>query len=394
MSRRTLTELGVSWRSRKRRATRSSMRLAALGSVVLAAIASAAAALASSSGPVAHTAATVSDLTGYWRNRVDPASYPAWQLAASNSLQILDASWRGAAASGHPNLRGTFHGTLTQVGGADAYVGRFRVTEEGTVVSGAMTWKIDSPDQCEVYIQPDNGSTSHYVFIRVGPPPPVVAPTPSAFDQTVTAPEPPPGGEAIVASPALAAFGVVSAGIQGVSAQDVAVVPARHKCFVTFTKNLFEHISRYPPSDRQEAIDDFTTDFVSYQLQGATRSYAFKDLAVCLALVDALEAVTPNLTVADIARSSCGPIRPITLTLTGSGSRTRLRSFKVGNANDKHEAVRANCARSGATLSMSLTTRSRHTALRTVFGSNLALGIVRHHKDAGGGQLMIAFHHR
>jgi hypothetical protein len=85
----------------------------------------------------------------------------------------------------------------------------------------------------------------------VVPPPPVVVPTPSGFDQTVTAAEPAPGGTALITSPPLtvgchrgafaagaphahAACGEsgVSVDIGGLSVRDQVIEDARHSCYV------------------------------------------------------------------------------------------------------------------------------------------------------------------
>ncbi len=110
----------------------------------------------------------VPDLTGSWRNQVDPATAPAWQFTASNGLQTLDVSWMGSAATGHPDLRGSFSCTLTQVGGANVYKGTFQITEDAVQVSGTMSITIDSADQVEIDLQPNNGGAAqHYIFVRV-----------------------------------------------------------------------------------------------------------------------------------------------------------------------------------------------------------------------------------
>src|SRR5689334_11971344 len=110
----------------------------------------------------------VPDLAGSWRNQADPATSPAWQFTTSNALQTLDVSWMGSAATGHPDLHGSFSGTLMQVGGANVYAGAFQITEDAVHVGGTMSVTIDSADQVEIDLQPDNGGAAqHYVFVRV-----------------------------------------------------------------------------------------------------------------------------------------------------------------------------------------------------------------------------------
>ena len=63
-------------------------------------------------------------------------------------------------------------------------------------------------------------------------PPPTFeqVPAPSGFDQPVTAPEPPPGGEALITSPSIAAAGAVgapsavSADVSGLSVRATSLV--------------------------------------------------------------------------------------------------------------------------------------------------------------------------
>src|SRR5437764_13503408 len=63
-------------------------------------------ALASSRAAQVHSAASVPDLSGLWKNKADSVS-PPWRLEASNGLDNLDAGWRGNQADGHPDLRGS-----------------------------------------------------------------------------------------------------------------------------------------------------------------------------------------------------------------------------------------------------------------------------------------------
>jgi hypothetical protein len=107
------------------------------------------------------------DLTGAWRNVQDPVSAPAWQLTTSNDRQTLDVTWTGGA--GHPNLRGSFHGTLATVNGKSVYSGSFHIVEESVHVDGTATFTIDTANRIEIDLRPNgSGQPSHYVFARVG----------------------------------------------------------------------------------------------------------------------------------------------------------------------------------------------------------------------------------
>src|SRR4051794_23401652 len=94
---------GTWWSNNARSARRGPRLVAAICTFVV---------LGSLNGAVAQGG--VPDLTGSWRNKVDPSSAPPWKLTASNGRQTLDATWRGSAATGHPDLRGSFHTTLMQ----------------------------------------------------------------------------------------------------------------------------------------------------------------------------------------------------------------------------------------------------------------------------------------
>ena len=103
--------------------------------------------------------------TGSWVNKQAPTAGPPWQLSASNGQQTLDATWTGGA--GHTGLRGSFHGSLAQPNGTDAYAGTFNVTEAGTTVTGA-TFTIDHANQIEIDLQPTGRPPIHYTFVRTG----------------------------------------------------------------------------------------------------------------------------------------------------------------------------------------------------------------------------------
>jgi hypothetical protein len=227
------------------------------------------------------------------------------------------------------------------------------------------------------------------------PPPPVLVPAAPAFDQPETVTDPPPGGSALVTSPALAAFGVVTAGVSGVSQTDLLIAAARHECFVNFTKNLFDQMKRTGPSDLKELAAEWQANMIAMKFQSDTpESFPFRQLAQCVAFVDAVEAVLKVSPSADIASASCPAMAPIKLSISGSGAAGRLRSFHIGSANDKHEPLRVSCTRRAASLAISVAARSKHASLRTIVGPRLRIGIVRSRRDAAGGQLSVTFHHR
>src|SRR3954468_22939972 len=117
-------------------------------------------------GAVAPAQGSVPDLTGSWRNKVDPSSAPPWKLTASSGRQTLDATWRGSAATGHPDLHGSFHTTLMQ---SSFYQGPYKVDEDTVHAAGTITITIDSSNRIEFSLESSNGGAPQkYTFIRVG----------------------------------------------------------------------------------------------------------------------------------------------------------------------------------------------------------------------------------
>ena len=70
--------------------------------------------------------------------------------------------------AGHTGLHGSFHGSLAQPNGTDAYTGTFSVTEAGSTVSGTATFTIDNAFQIEIDLQPTGRPPIHYTFVRTG----------------------------------------------------------------------------------------------------------------------------------------------------------------------------------------------------------------------------------
>jgi hypothetical protein len=112
------------------------------------------------------------------------------------------------------------------------------------------------------------------------------------------------------------------------------------------------------------------------------------DLAGCLAYADAYaqQLYGPS---ADLARVSCAAAA-VKLTITGSGRHARLKSFHVG---DPKAPLKVTCRRHAGGITISVSTRSKHTPLSKVVGPRLRIGIVRAKSDTGGGQLAVTFTH-
>ncbi len=214
------------------------------------------------------------------------------------------------------------------------------------------------------------------------PPPPFeTLPTPSAYGQTVTAPDPAPGGVAVVASPALATFGAVGApvsvDVEGLSVRDQVIANVHHDCFVLFVKAI-----RGLAASRLQIR--MNTDLQRLFANAHLRALA--NLASCLAYADAYarQLYGPS---ADRAAGSCTDA-PVMLSITGSGRHARLKSFHFG---DPKAALKVTCKRHAGGLMISISTRSKRTPLSKVVGSRLLIGIVRAKSDAGGGQLAVTF---
>jgi hypothetical protein len=328
---------------------------------------------------------TVPDLTGLWRNVNDPSSAPAWQLTASNGRQTLDATWRGSTATGHPDLRGTFHTTLTQ---SNVYTGRYHVTEDAVTSDGDMTVKVDSANQIEFTLQPDGGGAAqNYTFRRVGNAPPSigVARTP-AFDLFGTVAAPPPGGEAVDASPQLGNATDVTATETGVSPDDVAfyaaavIQIARHLCYLEAFRNLASSVRGAKPG----TVDTLT--YIRALEEGGAD--VFLDVAACMAsadtignVLDSLIATTPAAA-AQQAASACRTT-PVTLTVRSR----RVRKLSVGGI----KGVSVRCTLNSGTLKLRVHSKSGKP-LRKLVGKRLFVGVRRSKHDSAGGQMGFMFH--
>lgn len=229
------------------------------------------------------------------------------------------------------------------------------------------------------------GSVNYTYRASAPAPPPTfeMVRTPSAYGQTVTAPAPAPGGAAVVTSPALAMFGAVNApvsvDVEGLSVRDQVIANVRHDCFVQFVKAI----------KGLAALRLQTKWSAWYQtLFKRKQSALIAGLASCLAYADAYaqQLYGPS---ADFAQVSCAD-SAVKLTITGSGRNARLKSFHFA---DRASALKVTCTRHLGGITVSVSTRSRHTPLSKVVGSRLRIGIVRAKSDTSGGQLSVTFKH-
>ncbi len=223
-----------------------------------------------------------------------------------------------------------------------------------------------------------------------------VLPTPTMFGQPVSGVVAL-GGAVVVSSPNVDTAGTVAsvvADVTGVSPIDTEMIAgARNECYVNFTRKLLRAINVATPSYRAAIQENFTGALLHARLGIPTGLPAFDELGTCLAFVDAVEAALPGnqraVNQRAVAASSSCTSSPIHLALSGSGSTTRLRSFKIGGPS----ALRTSCTSSPGQVALSVATQSTGTPLRSVVGSNLALGIVRSPNDTAGGQLSVVFNH-
>ena len=226
----------------------------------------------------------------------------------------------------------------------------------------------------------------NYTYRASAPSPPPtfeIVPTPSAYGQTVAAPAPAPGGAAVLTSPALAMFGAVNApvsvDVEGLSVRDQVIANVHHECFVQFVKAIRGLAAARMQIQWSDAWQE---------LFEQSQNRAIANLASCLAYADAYEqqlyAPSP-----DFARVSCAETA-IKLTITGSGSGARVKSFHFG---DPASPLRVVCRCHPGGITVSVSTRSRRALLSNVVGSRLRIGIVRAKSDTGGGQLSVTFNH-
>lgn len=338
-------------------------------------------ALGAVGGSVAQGA--VPDLTGSWRNKDDPSSVPPWSLTASNSRQTLDATWHGSAAQGHPDLRGSFHTTLMGSGGSSFYKGPYKIDEDTVHAGGTITVTIETSNRIEFSLQSDKGGApAKYTFIRVRQkatiPAPVIAPAPSAFDQTVAATAPPPGGVALAESPALGNARSVTATTGGLTVEDIQLIAGlRHTCYARFVGSLLG-------KSRERKVYSVATNSYYTDIEADLEPdlpAALSELASCVAFVDALESAVSQASAAAVdAAASC---RGLGVKVVKSGRRLKTRPIRA--------PLRVRCKRVAGGLAVTYSTRS-HKPLRQVVGSRLRVAVLRGRKDPAGGQLSFTYH--
>ena len=117
----------------------------------------------SSVGNCSRVFSALPDLTGAWSPLADPAS-PPWELEAGPGLKTLAATWHGSPP--HSALVGSFHGTVSEVGGAEVYSGKFAVTEGTVHNGGTMTIKIVSLNEYLMSYRSSNSSGTDQQFDR------------------------------------------------------------------------------------------------------------------------------------------------------------------------------------------------------------------------------------
>jgi hypothetical protein len=358
--------------------------------------ASGAALAGSRAAAVAHAQSGPPDLTGSWSNKQNPTGSPPWQLTASNGLHTLDASWTGGA--GHTGLHGTFHGSLTLItGGIDAYKGTFQVTEAGNTATGSSTFAIDNANQIEIYLTSTSGAVQHYTFVRVGGssggavPTIATTPTPAAFDTPVTVAAPAPGNAATNTSPPLGNASSVTSITDGLTPDDLAVIPYlvpgfRHTCYLNFLAGIF---SRTELTSELRADGSWGVRYVQI-IDGVPKALA--DLAVCMAYVDALQAAASaashsvNMAAASAANVGCGGFST-TIAARGSGRKLRAKKITHRRVNGVHVV----CQVVGGRLAITFSTGSKKPLSRMV-GSRLHLLVLRGKGDTTGGNLTFSYH--
>jgi hypothetical protein len=222
-------------------------------------------------------------------------------------------------------------------------------------------------------------------------------PSPSSFGQTVTAPEPVPGGTALTTSPLLGGLGVlgapVSVDVGGLTDADVALINSfRHQCYVDAAQELLHNIQQYATNDFSKVQKDFEQAFPLYYFQANT------EIAECLAFVNAVVAGDAGLardpaSSAAATQASC-PLKGVKLGVSGSGAHLHLRSVRFVRADDKSLLLKVGCTRRAGGRSFTVSTRSKHRPLSAMVGSRLRITVVRSRHDASGGRLSFAFRHR
>jgi hypothetical protein len=245
---------------------------------------------------------------------------------------------------------------------------------------------------------------------------PVQIPTVSAPGVTQTIAKPPPG---IAAVGLLANYGganQITEGIGGLSKDDLTVLEgAKTQCYVEFTRNVILEAGILH-DDLEAAANRKLRPPAGLTLQEAEKAQAefekeFSGLFVpllsldikaeldqCVAAVEAVEVLgaagklagdTAGAASASSASASC-QMTPVTLSVTGSGKKARVKSFKIGNPNDKHRSLNVSCTSAPGGVAASIATRSKGP-LSGVLGSTISFAVVRSKTDPPGGTLGVAY---
>ena len=193
-----------------------------------------------------------------------------------------------------------------------------------------------------------------------------------------------PGATGVVSSPPLSTTSSVTVSLGGISPADLATLAdIRHTCYVNFTKTVFTAVKLEAASQITDEFEGVAPNIVPTLI----RVYLVR-LADCVSYVDAVQAVLASRAAAS-AVQACAFV-PVALSISGSGSTTRLRSFHIGSLGT-HQALRVSCTRNAGGLTLAVASQSASTPLSSVVGPRLSIGIVRNRHDVPGGHLSVTF---
>ena len=103
-------------------------------------------------------------LTGEWVNRASPPPRGLFHINGGCYDFSLEASWRGSAT--HSGLVGSFRSDRVEPGRDWVFAGRAYITEGGGTNTGAMTFKLVTPDKFFVTFKSDSGIGSGSFYIE------------------------------------------------------------------------------------------------------------------------------------------------------------------------------------------------------------------------------------
>ena len=255
----------------------------------------------------------------------------------------------------------------------------------------------DGPHETAVTLLPNDGRPGATATVQIGfgagfvtytyeaggaaaIPPPVVAPTPTAFDQKVSVPAPAPGGVALGKSPPLGNAKSVTATTGGLTVEDVQVIAGlRHACYADFITGL-SLTRKFQPTLK---IVNGRIEHELFTDIEANVPQLLSNLAFCLAFVDAFETAARASARSAVAVDAAA-CHGFGATVTKVGHRAKNRLIRTG-------ALRVRCKRVAGGLAVTYSTRS-HQPLRRIVGSRLRVGVFRGAKDPAGGQLTFSYH--